>query len=154
MADNVRFWARAGGATREEAEAALTRLGLDGRLRDVVVARLSSGQRRRTSLAAMIARRPLLWLLDEPHAALDQLGRDLVDDLIAEAVTAGATVLFASHELDRANAVAHRSVTVAGGIVLEGCVAPRAPDGSVQPTEPGTVPAPAPGPLGAVANVP
>ena len=68
VADNVRFWARAAGAARSEADAAMTRLGLDGRLRDVAVGRLSSGQRRRTSLAAMIARRPLLWLLDEPHA--------------------------------------------------------------------------------------
>ncbi len=154
VADNVRFWARAGGATHAEAEAALTRLELDGRLRDVAVARLSSGQRRRTSLAAMIARRPLLWLLDEPHAALDQPGRDLVDDLIADAVAAGATVLFASHELDRANAVAHRSVTVAGGIVLDGCVAPVETDQPIPPTGPPT-PAVAPRQaLGNVANVP
>jgi heme ABC exporter ATP-binding subunit CcmA len=154
VADNVRFWARAGGATHAEAEAALTRLELDGRLRDVAVARLSSGQRRRTSLAAMIARRPLLWLLDEPHAALDQPGRDLVDDLIADAVAAGATVLFVSHELDRANAVAHRSVTVAGGIVFDGCVAPVETDQSIPPTGPPT-PAVAPRQaLGNVANVP
>lgn len=126
VGDNVRFWARAGGASPAEAEAALSRLELDGRLRDVAVARLSSGQRRRTSLAAMIARRPLLWLLDEPHAALDQVGRDLVDELIGEAVLAGATVLFASHELDRANAVASRSVTVAGGIVQDAVRSPPA----------------------------
>ena len=66
----------------------------------------------------MIARRPQLWLLDEPHAGLDQAGRDCGRRASSrEAVAAGATVLFASHELDRANAVAHRSVTVAGGIV-------------------------------------
>ncbi|MEZ5179223.1 MAG: ATP-binding cassette domain-containing protein [Acidimicrobiales bacterium] len=93
----------------------MTRLGLDGRLADVAVARLSAGQRRRASLAVMVARRPALWLLDEPHAALDQEGRDLVDGLMADAVAAGATVLFASHELDRATAVAHRTVTIAGG---------------------------------------
>ena len=116
VADNVRFWARAGRSGASDASAAMARLGLDGRLADVPVARLSAGQRRRTSLAVMVARRPELWLLDEPHAALDQEGRDLVDGLMVEAVTAGATVVFVSHELDRAAAVAHRTVTLAGGM--------------------------------------
>ncbi|MCU1353891.1 MAG: ccmA [Acidimicrobiales bacterium] len=115
VADNVRFWARAGRTATADADAAMARLGLDGRLADVAVSRLSAGQRRRTSLAVMLARRPELWLLDEPHAALDQAGRDLVDGLIRDAVAAGATVMFASHELDRATAIAHRIVTVAGG---------------------------------------
>src|SRR4051812_18043146 len=70
VADNVRFWARACGASRGEADAAMTALGVDGRLADVAVSKLSAGQRRRTSIAAMIARRPELWLLDEPHAGL------------------------------------------------------------------------------------
>ncbi|CAN5753007.1 hypothetical protein BH23ACT2_BH23ACT2_00480 [soil metagenome] len=115
VADNVRFWARAGRALPTDAHAAMARLGLDGRLADVAVNRLSAGQRRRTSLAVLVARRPELWLLDEPHAALDQQARDLVDSLMEEAVAAGATVVLASHELDRAVAVAHRSVTIAGG---------------------------------------
>ena len=63
----------------------------------------------------MVARRPELWLLDEPHAGLDQAGRDVVDGLVADAVAAGATVLVASHELERADALAHRSVTIVGG---------------------------------------
>ncbi len=119
VADNVRFWAQAGRARPEDARAAMARLGLDGRLADVPVARLSAGQRRRTSLAVMVARRPELWLLDEPHAALDQAGRDLVDGLMADAVAAGATVVFASHELDRARTVAHRTITIAGGTAGE-----------------------------------
>ncbi len=100
-------------------DAALERMGLAGRLRDVPVGKLSAGQRRRTSLAVMISRRPELWLLDEPHAGLDQAGRDLVDGLIADAVAAGATVLLSSHELDRAERVAHRQVEVVGGHVRE-----------------------------------
>jgi heme ABC exporter ATP-binding subunit CcmA len=115
VADNVRFWAQASRARRSDADAAMARLGLDGRLADVPVARLSAGQRRRTSLAVLVARRPRLWLLDEPHAALDRDARDLVDNLMRDAVAAGATVLFASHELDRAADVAHRTVTLAGG---------------------------------------
>lgn len=119
VADNVRFWSRAARARPADAEAAMARLGLHGRLAEVPVARLSAGQRRRTSLAVMVARRPELWLLDEPHAALDQEGRDLVDSLMADAVEAGATVLFVSHELDRAEGVAHRAVTITGGTAVE-----------------------------------
>jgi len=117
VGDNVRFWARAAGADPADVEVALGRLGLDGRLRSVAVGRLSAGQRRRTSLACLIARRPELWLLDEPHAGLDQEGRDLVDALVREAVAAGATVVLSSHELDRSLQLADSVITIAGGTV-------------------------------------
>jgi heme ABC exporter ATP-binding subunit CcmA len=117
VVENVRFWGRAAGAQAVDVDAAMASLGLDGRLAGVQVARLSAGQRRRTSLACLVARRPELWLLDEPHAGLDQAGRDVVDGLLVAAVAAGATVMIASHELDRATAVATRTVEIAGGIV-------------------------------------
>jgi len=115
-ADNVGFWGRACRAGRDDIEAALGLVGLDGRLRDVPVSRLSAGQRRRTSLACLLARRPELWLLDEPHAGLDNDARDLLDGLVRQAVSQGATVVMSSHELDRAEALAHRTVALAGGI--------------------------------------
>ena len=84
----------------------MDRLGLDGRLRDVAVGRLSAGQRRRASLAVVVARRPELWLLDEPHAGLDADGpRPGRRAGRARPAAAGATVLLASHELDRGQAL-------------------------------------------------
>ena len=118
-ADNVRFWAEACRFDPADAAGAMDRVGLATRLRTVPVNRLSTGQRRRVSLAAMIVRRPRLWLLDEPHAGLDTVGRDLVDRLIGDAAAAGATVLFASHDLERADAVADRTVSIVGGAVAE-----------------------------------
>lgn len=115
VADNVTFWARAARADPGQAAAAMARLGLDGRLAHVAVGRLSAGQRRRTAVAVLVARRPELWLLDEPHAGLDQDGRDLLDGLIGEATRAGATVLMASHELDRVAGLDPRIVHIAGG---------------------------------------
>ncbi len=115
VADNVRFWGRAAAAADEDIEGALSTCGLDGRLAALRVASLSAGQRRRTSFACLLARRPELWLLDEPHAGLDQEARDLLDGLVRRAVGAGATVLLASHELDRAEALADRVVTIVGG---------------------------------------
>lgn len=116
--ENVRFWAGAASATAGEVADALAHLGLDGRLAGTQVAKLSAGQRRRTALAAMLVRRPELWLLDEPHAGLDAEGRDLLDALVRRAAAAGATVLVASHELDRAGTLAGRMVTVVGGRIV------------------------------------
>jgi heme ABC exporter ATP-binding subunit CcmA len=115
VVENVRFWGRTVGASDAEIAEALEHLGLAGRLAGVAGHRLSAGQRRRTAIAVVAARRPELWLLDEPHAGLDASGRDLVDGLLHQAVEAGATVVFASHELDRAEPLAHRIVTMAGG---------------------------------------
>src|SRR5690606_21703370 len=72
VADNVRFWTRASRGDAANAAAAMERLGLAGRLAEVAVSRLSAGQRRRVAFATLLARRPELWLLDEPHAGLDE----------------------------------------------------------------------------------
>lgn len=112
---NVRFWADASSADPDTVDAAMDSLGVGGRLRSVPVSGLSAGQRRRTSMAVLVSRRPLLWLLDEPHAGLDRDGRDLIDRLVKQAVASGATALVASHELDRVAGLATRVVEVAGG---------------------------------------
>ena len=85
-AENVRFAVRALGLPVKSADEALERLGLTGRLRSTPAGRLSAGQRRRVALAALVARRPALWLLDEPHAGLDAGSRALLGELIGEAV--------------------------------------------------------------------
>ena len=118
VADNVRFWGATVGATAAEVDASLSRMGLSNRLADVAVGRLSAGQRRRTALACLVARRAQLWLLDEPHAGLDAAGRDDLDAILREAAGAGATVMVASHELERAGALATRVVEVVGGQVM------------------------------------
>ncbi|HVB91914.1 MAG TPA: heme ABC exporter ATP-binding protein CcmA [Acidimicrobiales bacterium] len=116
-AENVRFAARSLGRSRESADAALERLGLVGRLRNTPAGRLSAGQRRRVALAALLVRRPALWLLDEPHAGLDSPARALLGELIFEAIGDGAAVLLSSHETQLAVPLADRVVTMAGGRV-------------------------------------
>lgn len=115
VTENVRFWGRTIGATDNEVADAMRRMAIDGRLADVVVSRLSAGQRRRTALAALIARRAELWLLDEPHAGLDADGRDELDRVLRSAAGAGATIVVASHELERAGALAMRQIEVVAG---------------------------------------
>jgi energy-coupling factor transporter ATP-binding protein EcfA2 len=65
----------------------------------------------------MLARRAELWLLDEPHAGLDASGRDELDAVLRQAVGVGATVIVASHELERAGSLADRIVDVVAGQV-------------------------------------
>ncbi len=139
--DNVAFAVRAAGGRGAAVGPALDRLGLGGRLATVAVRRLSAGQRRRTALAVLVARDPELWLLDEPHAGLDAEHRDLLDGVVRDAASRGATVVFASHEAERAATLARRSVTVTGGAVVGGVLdAPPAGTGpSDTPVPAGTV---------------
>ena len=114
--ENVRFWGATVGASDAEVAAAMERMGVADRLASIPVRKLSAGQKRRTALAGLVARRARVWLLDEPHAGLDQHGRDELDDTLRQAVAAGATVLVASHELDRAESLATRVVDVVAGL--------------------------------------
>lgn len=115
VTENVRFWGRTIGATDDEVASAMERMKIDGRLADVPVSRLSAGQRRRTALASLIPRRAELWLLDEPHAGLDAEGRDELDSVLRAAASAGATIVVASHELERAGSLATRQFEVVAG---------------------------------------
>ena len=117
-AENVRFAVRALGLPASRADDALERLGVVGRLRTTPTGRLSAGQRRRVALAALVARRPALWLLDEPHAALDASTRVLLGELVAEAVADGASVLLSSHEPQLSVPLADRVVSMGGGRVI------------------------------------
>ncbi len=116
-AENVHFAVKALRRPVAEADRALERLGLTGRLRTTPAGRLSAGQRRRTALAALVARRPALWLLDEPHAGLDAMSRVLLGELISEAVADGASVLLSSHEPQLSVPLADRVVAMGGGRV-------------------------------------
>ncbi len=116
--ENVRFWGATVGATPDELRAAKSLVGIAERIETVAVRRLSAGQKRRTALACLIARRARLWLLDEPHAGLDATARDDLDDMLRRAAGSGATVIVASHELERAGSLATRSVDVVAGRIV------------------------------------
>jgi ABC-type multidrug transport system ATPase subunit len=93
------------------------------------------------ALAVLVARRPGLWLLDEPHAALDAEARVLLGEVVNEAVADGATVLLASHEPQASLPLADRVVALAGGRVvaersLSRASSPNATDPTVSPPVP------------------
>src|SRR5215218_6550517 len=82
------------------------------------VQRLSGGQRQRVRLALAVAGNPELLVLDEPTAALDVDARRGFWHRVRGYVSTGRTVLFATHRLEEADAVADRVVVIAGGRLL------------------------------------
>ncbi len=72
--------------------------GLDTRIADGVTG-VSGGQAQRIGIARALLSGAPLWLLDEPTAALDEVARDLLlEVLIPLARETGAAVLIASHD--------------------------------------------------------
>ncbi|MCC6830124.1 MAG: ATP-binding cassette domain-containing protein [Thermoleophilia bacterium] len=78
------------------------------------IATLSGGERQRAALAAVLAQRAPVLLLDEPTAQLDEATAAAVLDAVRRlADEAGATVLVAEHRADRAERIADRVVELA-----------------------------------------
>jgi ABC-2 type transport system ATP-binding protein len=97
--------------------------GIDGLLARPVDA-LSGGQRQRVLLAVALAGAPPLLLLDEPTSAMDVEGRRTFWTTMRGLAERGHTVVFATHHLDEADAVADRVVVIADGrLVADGTAA-------------------------------
>lgn len=93
---HARYWAGLYGGCGD-LEAALSRMGLVG-LGERLTRTLSQGQARRLALSRLlIAPRPI-WLLDEPAAALDAQGRNLLSAVIDAHRLDGGVVIAAVHE--------------------------------------------------------
>lgn len=83
---------------------ALEAVGL-GSLADLPAAYLSAGQKRRLSLARLVAIERPLWLLDEPTSALDVSAQAMLLDLMRKHLAAGGLIIAATHHmLDLPNA--------------------------------------------------
>ena len=78
-------------------DALLERLHLT-RLVDVPVRYLSTGQKKRASLARLIGQGAKAWLLDEPLSGLDTASQLLVSELITEHLDNQGIALIASHQ--------------------------------------------------------
>ena len=91
--------------------------GIEGLLGREVEA-LSGGQRQRVLLALALAGAPPLLLLDEPTSAMDVEGRRAFWTTMRGLAGRGHTVVFATHHLDEADAVADRVIVVAGGRII------------------------------------
>ncbi len=111
----------------------LERLGLASRAQDHLDT-LSHGNQQRVQLVAALVNEPELLVLDEPFSGLDPLAITAMSELLIDVASAGATVLFSSHQLDLVEAICEDVVIIdAGRIVRAGIsrsCAPRCLSGS------------------------
>jgi len=98
----------------ESADAMLNAFGLTG-VADRYPRDLSTGQRQRTALAAVLAGAPRLVLLDEPTRGMDDASRDSLRRCIKSLTEQGGSVVLATHDTDLAASVAHRVIHVGAG---------------------------------------
>jgi heme exporter protein A len=118
------FWADVDGG---DVGAALSAVGL-AHLGEVPVRMLSTGQRRRATLARVVASGAAIWLLDEPGNGLDAASITMLEAMIARHRTGGGIVVVASHqgltvpgalELSLASLVSNAAETRPTGATLE-----------------------------------
>ena len=91
------FWARLDGRDDEAVALAMAAIGLAG-LAEVPVRLLSTGQRRRATLARVIASGAGIWLLDEPASGLDAGALGELSAAMAGHLAGGGVILAASHQ--------------------------------------------------------
>lgn len=94
LARALSFWAAVDGGDLTHALAAT---GIN-HLRDVPVRMLSTGQRRRATLARVLASNVPIWLLDEPANGLDADGVAMLEALVAAHRAGGGIAVVATHQ--------------------------------------------------------
>jgi NitT/TauT family transport system ATP-binding protein len=98
-----------------EAKAWLARMGLAGFLHRYPH-QLSGGQKKRVALAQVLILKPKILLMDEPFGPLDAQTRAIMSELLLDLWSADRkAVLFVTHDLDEAIALADRVIIMGAG---------------------------------------
>ncbi|WP_245550789.1 ABC transporter ATP-binding protein [Nocardia paucivorans] len=96
---------------------ALDAVGLDRMMAVRSIEELSGGQAKRVVLAAIVASRPQVVVLDEPLAGLDPEGRADIVELLARLRDSGLTLIVISHDIEDVAAICDRTVHLQAGVI-------------------------------------
>jgi heme exporter protein A len=94
--ENLQFWAGFLGARVTDVDEPLAAAGLDA-LAELPAAYLSAGQRRRLSIARLLAVKRPIWLLDEPTSALDAAAQQSLTGFMRAHLAGDGIILAATH---------------------------------------------------------
>ena len=95
VGENLLFWSRFFD-TRADVAQPLATVGLDA-LIDLPAAYLSAGQRRRLSIARLLAVKRPVWLLDEPTSTLDATAQEQLGGIMRTHLAEGGIIIAATH---------------------------------------------------------
>jgi heme exporter protein A len=98
VGEQLIFYARLYSVQGIDLAALLAEVGLGSALAELPCRYLSAGQKRRLALARLLASRRPLWLLDEPFAALDASGQEMVTQAMARHCREGGMIIAATHD--------------------------------------------------------
>ncbi len=120
--DHLAFGLKARGIAKAERKRRIAEILHLVRLDSKVDARpneLSGGQQQRVALARALVMEPKLLLMDEPLSSLDfELGLELRREILALQERLGFTLLYVTHNLDEAFAIAQRIVVMREGAIV------------------------------------
>ena len=114
--DNLLFFARVAGIKnkKETANRWLDRVGL-AKVAGMPVRQFSRGMRQRLALARAFLHAPKVLLLDEPFTSLDDRAIGMLSELLVDARQGGATIIFSTHQLREAFAIASHVALIENG---------------------------------------
>jgi heme exporter protein A len=96
VGENLQFWTAFLGDRQGPSGPALETVGL-APLAGLPAAYLSAGQRRRLSIARLVAVHRPIWLLDEPTSALDAPSQSRLAELMRGHLASGGMIIAAAH---------------------------------------------------------